>query len=124
MKKSSIAFFGLSLGLIFSGSAEANCRIPRFTWGPVGDNLIVKTSANSDGSSCRYPMGAGKGTIWEYGSIAKKPKNGELLQENLYTFVYTPKKGFKGKDQYTFKMCGSKLGSKGCVTVDADVTVE
>ena len=62
--------------------------------------------------------------MFETGSVVKKPKNGELIQENLYTCVYTPKKGFKGKDNYSYKICGNYNGRKGCITMERDVTVE
>ncbi len=40
-----------------------------------------------------------------------EPDNGKLVPAGANRFIYTPDKGFKGKDAYIFKICASKGGS-------------
>ena len=39
------------------------------------------------------------------------------MKDGVNHFVYTPDKGFSGKDAYIFKICATKGAQKGCSTV-------
>jgi uncharacterized caspase-like protein len=59
-----------------------------------------------------------------YASITLPPKNGSLSLLDPLTLKYQPNPGFKGSDQYVFKLCGSdsKTGRSGCSTITYNVT--
>jgi hypothetical protein len=59
-----------------------------------------------------------------YASITSPPKNGTLSLIDNLTLKYQPNPGFKGADQYIFKLCGSdnKSGRSGCSTITYNVT--
>ena len=59
-----------------------------------------------------------------YASITSPPKNGSLSVLDPLTLKYQPNPGFKGSDQYVFKLCGSdnKTGRSGCSTITYNVT--
>ncbi len=120
-------YIGTLLALSFfayNETANAACVGTPITWGDISGNPVVKADSKTDGSPCTFRFFTNSGT-WESGTIIKKPNNGDLVYVNVYTFEYTPKKGFKGKDNFTFKICGSeRTGSKGCVTMERDVVVE
>ncbi len=69
------------------------------------------------GSVCTHNFGEGPGYTFTGISFEREPANGKLVKTSANRFIYTPDKGFIGKDAYIFKICASKGAQKGCSTV-------
>jgi hypothetical protein len=90
----------------------------------IENNSILTTTGATDGAPCRNVF-TSKDVRYEKSVIEKQAKNGKLEKESLTTFVYTPKRGFKGKDAYSVKMCGySSRNEPGCVTITYEIEVK
>ncbi|NDB60255.1 hypothetical protein EB001_17650 [bacterium] len=89
---------GIALSLFLTNSAKAACKNSDNSWPHITTNPVVKYTSVTDGSPCKHGVFPDNNLMIESGSIIKKPKNGELIQTNLYTFMYHPKNGFKRKD--------------------------
>ena len=113
----------LSCSFLYINSAHSACTGPATTWSDIGSNPIYNYPATTDGAPCRHFLSTNV-AIFENSYVVRKPKFGVLVQENLHTFIYTPKKGYKGKDDYSYKICGNQNGRKGCITMERNVTVE
>jgi hypothetical protein len=105
------------------GDAYAECSTVPVKF-RIENNSVLTTTGATDGAPCRNVF-TSKDVRYENSTIEKKAKNGKLEKENLTTFVYTPKKGFKGKDAYSIKMCGySSRNEPGCVTITYEIEVK
>jgi hypothetical protein len=90
----------------------------------IENNSILTTTGATDGAPCRNVF-TSKDVRYEKSVIEKQAKNGKLEKESLTTFVYTPTRGFKGKDAYSVKMCGySSRNEPGCVTITYEIEVK
>ena len=58
------------------------------------------------------------------GSIVSRPGNGTLSQIGALQFRYAPKKGIKGVDRYSIRICGTSPAGSGCATATYNMTVE
>ena len=104
--------------------ASAGCRTTplRFSFDSNAETS-AEASVTGDGS-CRLNFRAIQG-MYEDSSILKKPRNGTLRQINITSFFYKANAGFKGKDDFTLKLCGTrKTGSSGCVTANYVLNIE
>lgn len=111
-----------ALFLLASASlAEARCAILPGTF-TFGRN--ASTTAVADGQGCFHSYTANSDTAFTGATIAQTPQNGTLTEEGSMTFQYTPREGFRGKDRYGIRVCGTANGQKGCSTIFYNVTVE
>jgi hypothetical protein len=53
-----------------------------------------------------------------------RPGNGTLSEIGALQFRYAPKKGFKGLDRYSIRICGTSPAGSGCATIAYSITVE
>ena len=120
-------FFPVLLALVVITqiqSASAGCRTT-----PIRFNFDANSETTSEGvvtedGFCRLTFWTTAGSFTE-SDILKKPHNGTLKQINVSTFAYQAKSNFKGKDDFTFKLCGVKrIGGGGCVTAAFAMTIE
>ena len=106
------------------GYAYAGCTSSPFRYGNLSGSPEAASQVETDGSVCVHQVRFNSATN-DTASITVKPKNGDLKQINVYTYEYTPKKNYKGSDQYSLKFCGTeRTGAAGCVTIDYSVTVK
>lgn len=62
-------------------------------------------------------------SFFEKAIIMKPPGNRELRQEGEFSFLYTPKNGFKGRDNFVIYICGSDRGGSGCARLNYQATI-
>ena len=98
-------------------SARAACVYKPFDFHPEKNDGVVVDVIVDAGSSCTHNFAEGPGYTFTGISLEREPENGKLVKAGRNRFVYTPDKGFKGKDAYIFKICASKGGRKGCSAV-------
>lgn len=98
-------------------SARAGCLYKPFEFHPEKNDEVVVDVIVDAGSFCTHNFGQGSGYTFTGISFLHKPENGKLVQAGANRFIYTPDKGFTGKDAYVFKICASKGGQQGCSTV-------
>jgi Bacterial Ig domain len=97
--------------------AQAGCRCKPFEFHPeMNDGVVVDVIVDA-GSFCTHNFGEGQGYTFNSISFVHEPDNGTLVAAGTNRYVYTPAKGFKGKDAYVFKICATKGGRRGCSTV-------
>ena len=121
------ATFFILIGLtsvICSSNANAGCvgvSVGNFA---IASNPVLNSVLKTDGAECRIAFTSGR-LAYDNSSIVLKPSNGKLDIQQVSQFLYTPKKGYKGKDKITVKLCGTNsLGEKGCATITYDIDVE
>lgn len=115
---------GLAYVLISTTTAHAQskpCSVPTIR---TVDNQVVNGKMTvKTGHRCNINMGVSVGGISD-ARIVHDPKHG-AAQVIGYRIVYTPKKGFTGKDQFTYSR--NKLdiyGNKSLRTVNVQVDVK
>lgn len=107
----------------FSAPAFAGCTFPTFQYFPEkNDGVVVGAVVRAD-TSCRHSFAEGPGYRFTGLSVAGAPEHGTLRRRGD-AFVYTPDKGFRGKDAYMVKVCATKGAAKGCSGVGYVSTVE
>lgn len=106
-----------ALLLLLPVSARAGCLYKPFDFHPEKNDGVVVDVIVDAGSSCTHNFAEGPGYRFTGIGLARAPENGKLVKAGTNRFVYTPDKGFRGKDAYIFKICASKGGRKGCSTV-------
>ena len=106
-----------ALLLLLPVSARAGCLYKPFDFHPEKNDGVVVDVIVDAGSSCTHNFAEGPGYTFTGISFERAPENGKLVKAGRNRFVYTPDKGFKGKDAYIFKICASKGGRKGCSAV-------
>lgn len=115
------AIVAFSYFLMSDAYAECSTVSVKFR---IENNSVLTTTGITDGASCQHVF-TSKDVRYENSVIDKQAKNGKLEKQSLTTFVYTPKKGFKGKDAYSVKMCGySSRNEPGCVTITYEIEVK
>ena len=97
-------------------AARAGCLYKPFDFHPEKNDGVVVDVIVDAGSSCSHNFGEGPGYRFT-GISFEPPEHGSLVKAGANRFVYTPAKGFTGKDAYIFKICASKGAQKGCSTV-------
>jgi hypothetical protein len=98
-------------------SAHAGCLYKPFDFHPEKNDGVVVDVIVDAGSSCTHNFGEGPGYKFTGISFAREPETGRLVKAGVNRFVYTPNKGFTGKDAYIFEICATKGAQKGCSTV-------
>lgn len=98
-------------------SARAGCLYKPFDFRPEKNDGVVVDVIVDAGSSCTHNFGEGPGYKFTGITFERKPERGTLVKTDSNRFIYTPDKGFKGKDAYLFKICATKGALKGCSTV-------
>ena len=98
-------------------AARAGCLYKTFDFHPEKNDGVVVDVIVDAGSSCTHNFGEGQGYTFTGITFLHEPDNGTLVQAGHNRFIYTPDKGFKGKDAYVFRICATKDGKRGCSTV-------
>ena len=98
-------------------TARAGCLYKPFDFHPEKNDGVVVDVIVDAGSSCTHNFGEGPGYKFTGISLMHEPENGKLVKTGPNRFIYTPDKGFTGKDAYVFRICASKGAQKGCSTV-------
>jgi hypothetical protein len=106
------ALLGLSCG-----SASAGCLYKNFEFHPEKNDGVVVDVIVDAGSFCTHNFGRGEDYTFTGIDVVHAPENGKLVPAGHNRFIYTPDKGFKGKDAYIFRICATKGEGKGCSTV-------
>ncbi len=106
------------------GSANAACLYKPFKFQPEKNGGVVVDSKVEAGSFCEHNFAEGPGYQFESVAIDQLPERGSLTQTDATRFVFTPGRGFTGKDAYTFKICAKKGEQRGCSTVAFVATVQ
>jgi hypothetical protein len=109
------------LATFSSLASHASCQTTPYRFHFGGD-----TTANSemDSHGCSYGFQAGGTTTFSGASVGAPPEHGTLKQTTTFNFVYTPKAGYKGDDNYSIKVCGQSRANTGCSTINYSVTVK
>jgi hypothetical protein len=106
------------LVVLASGSTtRADCTYKSFDFHPEKNDGVVVDSIVNAGSSCTHNFTEGPGYKFTGITLEREPENGKLVRAGANRFVYTPNKGFTGKDAYLFKICAIKGAQPGCSTV-------
>lgn len=116
------AALAVSMSLLAT-TAKADCRTAPFRFF-VDQNDTVDTTVNTDGSECPIQFRAGGQLMLDGMTIAARPRNGTIATTGALSAVYRPKTGFKGKDAFAIRVCGSNRSGKGCSTIRYAVTVQ
>ncbi len=98
---------------LLPAAAQAGCLYKPFEFHPEKNDGVVVDVIVDAGSFCTHNFGQGQGYTFNSISFMHEPDNGKLVPAGANRFIYTPDKGFKGKDAYVFKICASKGGQRG-----------
>jgi hypothetical protein len=98
-------------------TARAGCTYKPFDFHPEKNDGVVVESIIDAGSSCTHNFGEGPGYKFTGISFEHEPDHGKLVKAGPNRFIYTPDKGFTGKDAYIFKICATKGALQGCSAV-------
>lgn len=109
------------LALLPAG-ADAACLYKPFVFHPEKNDGVVVGALVDAGSLCVHRFGEGPGYKFTGISFEREPEHGRLVKVGP-AYVYTPDKGFTGKDAYIFKICATKGALKGCSAVAFVATV-
>jgi hypothetical protein len=124
MRFRSIAASALLLAIASGSAARADCTYKPFDFHPEKNDGVVVDSIVDAGSSCTHNFAEGPGYKFTGITFEREPENGKLVKTGANRFIYTPNKGFIGKDAYLFKICAIKGGQTGCSTVAFVVEVK
>jgi hypothetical protein len=103
--------------------AQAACLYKPFQFQPEKNGGVVVTSVVEAGSFCSHNFAEGLGYKFESVAIDQPPEHGSLTQTDETRFVFTPSRGFAGKDAYIFKICAKKGEQRGCSTIAFVATI-
>jgi hypothetical protein len=113
----SLLFVAAALLVLQPLSARAGCLYKPFEFHPEKNDGVVVDVIVDAGSSCTHNFAEGPGYKFTGISFLHEPENGKVVRAGVNRFVYTPDKGFTGKDAYVFRICATKGGRQGCSTV-------
>jgi hypothetical protein len=115
-----------------TGLAEAACTTQSYRFN-LHENQTVNTFQTVDQSGCETGFGAGAAgnvggsleTRYESITVLKRAQN-LVIEPTSNGFGYSIKVrgGYRGKDSYAMRACGTTRLGKGCVTVNFDVTIQ
>ena len=108
---------GAALLVLLSAQAQAGCLYKNFEFHPEKNDGVVVDVIVDAGSFCTHNFGKGQGYKFTSISFLHEPEYGKVVAAGTNRFIYTPDKGFKGKDAYVFRICATKGAQKGCSTV-------
>ena len=106
-----------ALLVLLPAAARGGCLYKPFDFHPEKNDGVVVDVIVDAGSVCTHHFGEGPGYTFTGIRFEREPENGKLVKTSANRFIYTPDKGFTGKDAYIFKICASKGAQKGCSTV-------
>lgn len=106
-----------ALAALMPAAASADCLYKPFDFHPEKNDGVVVTSIVDAGSSCTHNFAEGPGYKFTGITFEHEPDHGKLVKQSATRFVYTPAKGFTGKDAYIFRICATKAGEAGCSAV-------
>ena len=118
LKAASVAVLFSCVGF----SAHATCVTYPFIFELNGDSINA-TSVSDDGK-CSFGYRNGRSSAYDSADIVKSPTHGSLVNKSKYNFNYTAVPNYKGSDAMAIKICGDKLGKKGCSTLNYAITVK
>ena len=98
-------------------AARAGCLYKTFDFHPEKNDGVVVDVIVDGGSSCTHNFGEGPGYTFTGISFLHEPEHGKVAKAGVNRFIYTPAKGFTGKDAYVFRICAKKGAQQGCSTV-------
>jgi Caspase domain len=98
------------------------CRQDAWQASSLKNETASPNQTTTAGAACIIHLHSGLDS--PYASITSPPKNGSLSLLDPLTLKYQPNPGFKGSDQYVFKLCATdnKSGRSGCSTITYNVT--
>lgn len=108
--------------MLLPAGAQAACLYKPFVFFPKKNDGVLVTSLVDAGSRCVHQFGEGPGYKFT-GITFEAPEHGKITEVGP-TFIYVPDAGFKGVDEYTFKICATKGALKGCSAVAFVATVK
>jgi hypothetical protein len=123
---------GAAFALVAAGPAAAACTTQSYRFN-LHENQTVNTFQTVDQSGCETGFGAGaQGNVGgsletRYESITVLKRAQNLVIEptsNGFGYAIKVRGGYRGKDSYAMRACGTTRLGKGCVTVNFDVTVQ
>lgn len=110
-------------GLLGSiSAASAACQVQPFRFFPA-QNDSVSTAAVTDNGVCMARFVAGGMLSYTNAEIISKPANGTVTKTGSFAFQYAAKKGYKGSDAFTIKLCGQGNAGAGCSKITYNMTV-
>jgi hypothetical protein len=112
-----------ALLIVLPSVARAGCTYPPYAFFPEKNSNVVVDSVVDAGSLCTHRFEEGPGYKFTSIAIEHAPEQGKLTKAGP-AFVYTPNKGFTGKDAYLFKICATKGEQKGCSIIAFVATVK
>jgi hypothetical protein len=112
-----------ALLIVMPDAARAACVYQPFAFFPEKNSNVVVDSIVDAGSLCTHRFGEGPGYKFDSVTVEHEPEQGKLTKVGP-AFVYTPNKGFTGKDAYLFKICATKGEQKGCSIIAFVATVK
>ncbi len=92
----------LAITALLPVSARAGCLYKPFEFQPEKNDGVVVDVIVDAGSSFTHNFGKGSGYTFTDISFAHEPENGKVVKAGTNRFIYTPDKGFTGKDAYVF----------------------
>ena len=118
--------FRLLAAILISSFAMIPQGYAECFWGGQGFFFAQGGSYNytlqvTDGTSCNRGWNVGGTGTYTGMSVISSPKSGSLIIKGVRP-DYTVKAGFKGKDQFALKVCGTSRQGNGCVDINVDVT--
>src|SRR5215475_13693601 len=93
---------------LLPAAARGGCLYKPFDFHPEKNDGVVVDVIIDAGSACTHIFGVGPGYTFTGISFEREPENGKLVKTSASRFIYTPDKGFVGKDAYIFKICARK----------------
>lgn len=110
-------------GFLVTSPALAGCDVssePFF----MHKNDKTSHQIKTDGKGCDLNFSTDNKTIFRSATIVSKPTSGKLVKVALLDFAYHPKPGFKGRDAFSMRVCGSSPAGKGCSLLNYTADVD
>jgi hypothetical protein len=117
------AVFGMVTAAGFSATASAKCDV-------TGDIFYMhandkkRYAARTDIHGCDLHFITRRNVRFTSAKVVQKPTNGNLRKIANLEFRYKPRPDFKGKDEFSLRVCGRTPAGRGCSTLDYDAIVE
>lgn len=110
--------------IVAFAAAEAKCSPPSgYPFFPDQNDTVTYVQV-ADSKGCGHFFRSGGQTAFTSASIVSAAKNGKFVQTGAFNFSYTPKAGFRGRDTYAVKVCGTNRAGSGCSTINYQTTIE
>ncbi len=78
----------------------------------------------TDSRGCQLNFVTDEKTKFRNASIVRGASHGKLVKTAKLEFVYHPRPGFMGNDQFALRVCGSSPAGRGCSTLDYTATTK